>query len=124
MVLLLCLSIINTLFAISELERINGKTTNLTLEKSAVLQELNDIDSAIKRVSYSDELSESKKLHKEKRGGENQDFKAFERLEFLGDSVLGLVVAALLFNKNINQKEGDLSNKYSYLVQKNFLYNV
>ena len=38
----------NTLFAISELERINGKTTNLTLEKSAVLQELNDIDNAIK----------------------------------------------------------------------------
>ena len=38
----------NTLFAISELERINGKTTNLTLEKSAVFQELNDIDNAIK----------------------------------------------------------------------------
>ena len=38
----------NTLFAISELERISGKTTNLTLEKSAVLQELNDIDNAIK----------------------------------------------------------------------------
>ena len=37
----------NTLFAISELERIR-KTTNLTLEKSAVFQELNDIDNAIK----------------------------------------------------------------------------
>ncbi len=38
----------STLLAISELERINGKTTKLTLEKSAVMQELNDIDSAIK----------------------------------------------------------------------------
>ncbi len=38
----------STLFAISELERISGKSTNLTLEKSAVMQELNDIDSAIK----------------------------------------------------------------------------
>ena len=38
----------NTLLAISELERISGKTTNLTLEKSAILQELNDIDNAIK----------------------------------------------------------------------------
>jgi len=37
-----------TLLAISELERINGKATNLTLEKSAILQELNDIDNAIK----------------------------------------------------------------------------
>ena len=47
----------------------------------------------------------------------------FEKLEFLGDRVLGLVVASLLFNKNIN-KEGDLSKKYSYLVQKNFLYKI
>jgi len=38
----------NTLLAISELERISGKTTNLTLEKSAIYQELNDIDDAIK----------------------------------------------------------------------------
>ena len=38
----------NTLLAISELERISGKTTNLTLEKSAILQELDDIDNAIK----------------------------------------------------------------------------
>ena len=37
-----------TLLAISELERISGKATNLTLEKSAILQELNDIDNAIK----------------------------------------------------------------------------
>ena len=51
-------------------------------------------------------------------------FNQFERLEFLGDRVLGLVVASLLFNKNINLKEGDLSKKYSYLVQKNFLYKI
>ena len=38
----------STLFAISELERIKGKTITLTLEKSAVMQELNDIDNAIK----------------------------------------------------------------------------
>ena len=38
----------STLLAISELERIKGKTTALTLEKSAVMQELNDIDRAIK----------------------------------------------------------------------------
>ena len=51
-------------------------------------------------------------------------FNQFERLEFLGDRVLGLVVASLLFNKNINLKEGDLSKKYSYLVQKDFLYKI
>ena len=38
----------STLLAISEIERLQGRTINLTLEKSAVLQEMNDIDSAIK----------------------------------------------------------------------------
>ena len=37
-----------TLLAISELEGINGESTSLKLEKSAILQELNDIENAIK----------------------------------------------------------------------------
>ena len=48
----------------------------------------------------------------------------FERLEFLGDRVLGLVIATLLYKKNHNLNEGDLSKKYSYLVQKKFLYKI
>ena len=48
----------------------------------------------------------------------------FERLEFLGDRVLGLAISFLLFKKNKNFKEGDLSKKYSYLVQKNFLHKI
>tara|TARA_B100001057_G_C22645389_1_gene869864 strand:- start:277 stop:981 length:705 start_codon:yes stop_codon:yes gene_type:complete len=48
----------------------------------------------------------------------------FERLEFLGDRVLGLIIANLLFNKYKNFSEGNLSRKFSYLVQKNFLYQI
>ena len=48
----------------------------------------------------------------------------FERYEFLGDRVLGLTIASLLFNKFKKFDEGDLSKKYSYLVQKNFLYKI
>ena len=48
----------------------------------------------------------------------------FERFEFLGDRVLGLIIAFLLFDKFQNSNEGDLSKKYSYLVQKNFLYKI
>jgi len=48
----------------------------------------------------------------------------FERFEFLGDRVLGLSIASLLFSKYKNLNEGDLSKKYSYLVQKNFLYKI
>jgi len=48
----------------------------------------------------------------------------FERLEFLGDRVLGLVVASMIFNKFKNYNEGKLSKKFSYLVQRDFLYNI
>ena len=48
----------------------------------------------------------------------------FERFEFLGDRVLGLIIANLLFSKYKNFNEGDLSKKYSYLVQKKFLFKI
>ena len=48
----------------------------------------------------------------------------FERLEFLGDRVLGLAISSIIYNKFDNNNEGDLSKKLSYLVQKNFLYKI
>ena len=51
-------------------------------------------------------------------------YSQFERFEFLGDRVLGLIIASMLFDKYNNLDEGDLSKKYSYLVQKNFLFKI
>ena len=48
----------------------------------------------------------------------------FERLEFLGDRVLGLAISSIIYKKFINNNEGDLSKKLSYLVQKNFLHKI
>ena len=48
----------------------------------------------------------------------------FERLEFLGDRVLGLAVASLIFKKYKSLKEGSLTKKLSYLVKKEFLYKI
>ena len=48
----------------------------------------------------------------------------FERLEFLGDRVLGIAIAFLIFEKFKNSNEGDLTKKLSYLVQKEFLYKI
>jgi len=48
----------------------------------------------------------------------------FERLEFLGDRVLGIVIAFLIYDKYINFNEGSLTQKLSYLVQKEFLYKI
>ena len=48
----------------------------------------------------------------------------FDRLEFLGDRVLGLVIASLIFEKFSKYNEGSLSKKLSYLVQREFLYKI
>lgn len=41
----------------------------------------------------------------------------YERLEFLGDRVLGLTIAALLFHSFPKEKEGDLAKRLASLVQ-------
>jgi len=56
--------------------------------------------------------------------GNNIKINEFERFEFLGDRVLGLIIANLLFSKYKKFNEGDLSKKYSYLVQKKFLFKI
>ena len=43
---------------------------------------------------------------------------SMERLEFLGDRILGLVISEELFFKYPGLKEGELSKKYSFLVQR------
>ena len=48
----------------------------------------------------------------------------FERLEFLGDRVLGLAISSIIYEKFTGNNEGDLSKKLSYLVQKNFLHKI
>jgi ribonuclease-3 len=44
--------------------------------------------------------------------------KLFERLEFLGDRVLGLVVADLLYKRFPSEKEGDLAKRSAALVRR------
>lgn len=47
-----------------------------------------------------------------------------EKLEFLGDSVLGLVVSDILYNQKIYLKEGSLARIKSYVVSESTLYKV
>lgn len=48
----------------------------------------------------------------------------YERLEFLGDRVLGLVIAELLYKRFPLEKEGDLAKRLAALVQGSFLATV
>lgn len=52
-----------------------------------------------------------------------RDLKDNERLEFLGDSILSLIVADHLFHKFKHQPEGDLTKIRSSLVCEKSLYN-
>lgn len=48
----------------------------------------------------------------------------YERLEFLGDRVLGLVVAEMLFQRFPNEAEGDLAKRHAALVRRETLADV
>lgn len=48
----------------------------------------------------------------------------FERLEFLGDRVLGVIVASWLFEEFPTEKEGDLAKRLTGLVRKETLVDV
>tara|TARA_Y100001970_G_C14046218_1_gene756468 strand:- start:109 stop:807 length:699 start_codon:yes stop_codon:yes gene_type:complete len=63
-------------------------------------------------------------IYKDKKKIKTNNISEFERLEFLGDRVLGLSIATLLFNKFKNFDEGNLTKKFSYLVQRDFLYKI
>ena len=48
----------------------------------------------------------------------------YERLEFLGDRVLGLIISNEIFNSYPKDKEGKLAKKISFLVCKNTLIKI
>jgi ribonuclease III len=48
----------------------------------------------------------------------------YERLEFLGDRVLGLVVADLLWRRFEDEPEGDLTRRLTHLVRREALARV
>ena len=50
--------------------------------------------------------------------------KKFQRLEFLGDKVLGLILSSLLFDKYNNFTEGMLSRTVSHLCSGRVLYKI
>jgi ribonuclease III len=48
----------------------------------------------------------------------------YERLEFLGDRVLGLVIADLLWRQHANEPEGDLTRRLAQLVRRDTLAEI
>lgn len=53
----------------------------------------------------------------------HRNFSNNERCEFLGDSVLGLVVTEILYSRYPDKPEGDLASMKAFLVSESFLAN-
>jgi ribonuclease III len=66
----------------------------------------------------------NKSLLKEALSHPRTGGREFERLEFLGDRVLGLVIADLLVQKHPQENEGDLAKRLSVLVSRPCLLKV
>jgi ribonuclease III len=50
--------------------------------------------------------------------------RGYERLEFLGDRVLGLVVAELLWRRFVDESEGSLTRRHTHLVRRETLAQI
>jgi ribonuclease-3 len=58
------------------------------------------------------------------RGVKNDEIDSYERIEFLGDSVLGMVVTAYLYRKFRGQREGNLTKMKATMVNERSLSQV
>ena len=63
-------------------------------------------------------------IHRSSAIRKNGEYINNERLEFLGDAVLGMVIADMLYRHYNNQKEGFLSNTRSKIVQRETLNRI
>ncbi|MDY6914714.1 MAG: ribonuclease III [Candidatus Cloacimonadota bacterium] len=84
---------------------------------------VSDLDNLQKYIGYKFEnisLLRAALTHTSYKSVTNH-YSAFERMEFLGDSILGLVVAEHIFNKFPNYTEGNLSKLKAKLVSRKFL---
>ena len=77
------------------------------------MQNLNNLEADIKIKFKNFKLLKQAVTHKSFSSNEN-----YEKLEFLGDRVLGLIISKKLLEKYPNEKEGIIDKKFANLVNK------
>lgn len=73
------------------------------------------LSSALTHASSISQTKKSKKTHQSTKENQDEDN---ERLEFLGDRVLGLSISAVLIKLYPESPEGDLARRYNNLVRR------
>jgi ribonuclease-3 len=86
---------------------------------------MNNIDSLMKNINYKfKNISNLNEALTHSSFNSSAKIHNYERLEFLGDRVLGLIIASKLYFQNIQSSEGDLAKKLSFLVCKSTLKKI
>ena len=80
---------------------------------------LKELENSIKYSFKNKRLLESALTHKSFDSNKNN-----EKLEFLGDRVLGLIIAKILLDKYPSEKEGIIDKKFANLVNKRTCVNI
>lgn len=70
------------------------------------------------------ELLDQSMIHKSYTNEAGKEIPHNERLEFIGDAVLGLCVSRLLYDLHSNLNEGDMSRIRAYLVKEETLASL
>ena len=91
---------------------------NLRLDDAARLHALDDLFPDVGRERIITDLLSEALTHRSAGSFNN------ERLEFLGDSILGTIIAARLFERHPEASEGDMSRMRARLVRGSTLAEV
>jgi ribonuclease-3 len=91
---------------------------------SEALETVERLESLIGYVFRNKALLVSAITHTSFTGEDGNELEDFERLEFLGDSVLGLVITEMLFKKYRRKREGELTKFKSAAVSRKALVRV
>lgn len=93
----------------------------------AAVRDTGDLSGLAARLGYAfrqPDLLRRALTHASATRGARADVTSYERLEFLGDRVLGLIVADLLFARFPEEAEGALARRLAALVRKETLAEV
>ncbi|UCB46348.1 MAG: ribonuclease III [Spirochaetota bacterium] len=80
----------------------------------------NSLDIRFKKL----EILDTALSHKSYVNEADEDLENYEKLEFLGDAFLGLVISDYLYNQRQYLKEGTLARIKSYVVSEHTLYKI
>lgn len=85
---------------------------------------LEELEKALNYNFKNKEILKNALIHKSFNEGLQKDLQDNEKLEFLGDSVINLVITEYLFRTYKDWNEGELSKLKSHLVSSNFLSKI